>query len=106
MANRQVTSSERKGALVVAAIALAVTLCGLGAAWCGRPAKVIAPHDVEVLVSGDTADGKTHRPEVTADSSESGERAVKDGGKGSKGKNGKKSEKKKYPRRSPLDEPV
>lgn len=118
MANRTVSSSERKGVLIVAGIALVVTLCGLGVAWCGRPAKAISPHDVQVLVDGDTVGaaprdsldtssgfaGKTLRQKERNDSSESGKR----GKKVREGKKSKKSDKKKrtYSRRSPLDEPV
>lgn len=121
MAYRQMSSSERKGVLIVAAIALIVTLCGLGVAWCGRPARSITPHDVEVLVDGDTLqDGpvdaicvssdsisggsKTRRQEVESDSSASckGFKTTREG------KKRKRPEKKKktYGRRSPLDEVV
>jgi|GEM_PF-2757935 hypothetical protein len=118
MANRPVSSSERKGVLIVAGIALVVTLCGLGVAWCGRPSKAISPHDVEVLVDGDTAGaiprdsidassgfaGKTLRQKERNDSSGSGKRDKKV----REGKKSKKPDKKKktYSRRSPLDEPV
>lgn len=121
MANRPVSSSERKGVLIVAGIALVVTLCGLGVAWCGRPAKAISPHDVEVLVDGDTAvmpggdsidvangaaarGSKTRRYKEKRDSVEYGMR----GKKSREGKKKKKAskEKKSYGRRSPLDEKV
>lgn len=121
MAYRQMSSSERKGVLIVAAIALIVTLCGLGVAWCGRPARSITPHDVEVLVDGDTVQEglvdtlyvssdsisgapKTRRQLVESDSSASG-KGYKKTREGKKRKKTEK-EKKRYGRRSPLDEPV
>lgn len=121
MANRPVSSSERKGVLIVAGIALIVTLCGLGVAWCGRPSKLLTPHDVEVLVDGDTLqEGLVDTLYVSSDSISGGSKTRRQleesdssaSGKGYKktreGKKRKKTEKekKRYDRRSPLDEPV
>lgn len=51
-----ITSSERKGVMIVAAIALIVTLCGLGVKWCSRPAKTVTPAEVEMLIAPDSVD--------------------------------------------------
>lgn len=61
------SSSERKGILIVGGIALLVTLAGLGVAWCGRPRQTVTPADVEILVAGDTVN-----------KIDEGERGVKD----------------------------
>jgi len=121
MANRPVSSSERKGVLIVAAIAMIVTLSGLGVAWCGRPERSIAPQDVEVLVDGDTAGtvgadvpyvapdsgARRHRRRGYDGRHDSLDHAIP--GKketGGKRKNKKEKERKNYGRRSPLDERV
>lgn len=60
MAKNSFTSSERRGIIAVAALALLITGCGFWLSRCGRPESTITPAEVEVLLDGS---GKSRSPE-------------------------------------------
>ena len=93
------TSSERRGILVVAALALLVT--GAALSYCGRPEKGDMSAQVKILYNSDSISG----PEP-ADSVRNKVNARKKGGKDGKKTTKKESEKKSFPKRSFLDEPI
>lgn len=101
MAHKPVSSSERKGILIVAAVALCVTVSGLCVAWCGRPEKVITREDVEVLVAGDSVAVHDSDDSPADSTGTAGSILKKDGGKLRK----VPARRKPQPR-SPLDEVV
>lgn len=47
------TSSERRGILILAILSLLITGVGLCVAYCDRPATTIEPKEVEVLLRGE-----------------------------------------------------
>lgn len=98
MMKNPVTASERRGILVVAALALAVTGCGFLMSLCNRGVPEVPPPEVEVLVRGDSVQGKDSR-------GKSGKRRKRNSKKDSVGNAGNKAPKK-YRRRNPLDEGV
>lgn len=99
-----VTSSERKGVLIVAAIALAVTGAGAVVARCDRPDPMASQEDIiSILYSDSVIGNESRRVESLNDDST----LPTSRGKQKKTKK-QKSQKKQtsYPDRSPLDEPV
>ncbi|MDE6095875.1 MAG: hypothetical protein K2G52_06770 [Muribaculaceae bacterium] len=52
MAKNSFTSSERRGIIAVAALALLITGCGFWLSRCGRPESTVTPAEVEVLLEG------------------------------------------------------
>lgn len=80
----QLTASERRGILVVAAIALVITAAGWIVSLCSRPAAENPMPEVEVMVHGDSV-------------------SMKDSVKNVKNTTKRK---RKFRRRSPLDEKV
>lgn len=95
------TSSERRGILVVAALALLVTGVGAALSYCGRPEKGDMSAQVKILYNSDSISG----PEP-ADSVRNKVNARKKGGKDGKTTTKKESVKKSFPKRSFLDEPI
>ena len=89
------TSSERRGILVVAAIALLITGAGLLVPECGRNKCEVSPEEVEVIVRGDSAGGES-----------SGKMKEKREKRHKVSSSGKEKKKKTYRRRSPRDETV
>lgn len=114
------SSSERKGILIVAAIALAVTLAGIIVSRCGRRAPAATPADVELLFTPDSlegaegaATGRTAAPSrIRGDSGRWRRRdSIMDRRRGDslhmkKKKKATRKSPKQYRRRSPLDEKV
>ena len=104
MPSHPLTASERRGILIIAALALLITGAGLCVSHCGRSTSTIDPHDVEVLYR---PDGKA-QPDSVANLRKG---TRKDGDRGSANSTrmhqgtSKKSQKV-YHRRSPRDEEV
>lgn len=92
------TASERRGILVVAAIALIITGCGWGISRCDRSEPDEPLPEIEVLVHGDSSLTQKEE-EVTPKPKRKRRKAVNDS-TSSKKKKGKKV----YRQRSPLDE--
>ncbi len=53
MSTNPLTSSERRGILILAILSLLITGVGLCVAYCDRPATTIEPKEVEVLLRGE-----------------------------------------------------
>lgn len=92
----KVTASERRGIIVVAALALLITGSGWLASTCRRHADEVSPPEIEVLVNGENPDGDVS----DAGGKNRSERMRKDSA-GSRQKS-----RKTYRRRSPRDEGV
>lgn len=52
MAKNPLTSSERRGIIAVAALALLITGGGICLSRCGMPEPMVTPADVEILLDG------------------------------------------------------
>ncbi|MDE6077504.1 MAG: hypothetical protein K2G29_07215 [Muribaculaceae bacterium] len=108
MPSHPLTASERRGILIIAALALLITGAGLCVSHCGRSTSTIDPHDVEVLYR---PDGKAQPDSVANLRKGSRKSTRKDSGRGSSKstrmhqETSKKSQKV-YHRRSPRDEEV
>lgn len=108
MAKKSYSASERRGILVVAALALLITSSGFIISRCNQPdASEKLPQDkIQTIVSPDSTDNHksaSHNKELTpADSTK------KKGKKGKRKKSGSSHSKdrKTYRKRSPLDEPI
>lgn len=100
MGKNPLTSSERRGIIAVAALALFITGGGLILNRCQRPEPVATPEEIEVLLDGDSLNSR-----VVDDSMKKKRSRRKKEGVDSLGSEKRKS-KKIYRRRSPLDEPV
>lgn len=93
---KPLSSSERKGVLAVAGIALLITASGLIVSWCSKPESRLEPADVQVITAGDSVSpGSSRRSREHGDSA-----------KVRKKKPAKQKVKKVYRKRSPLDEKV
>lgn len=53
--SHKIHSSERRGIIAVAGIALTVTALGMMVAWCDRPVRPPDPVDVRIIAYGDSA---------------------------------------------------
>ena len=108
MPSHPLTASERRGILIIAALALLITGAGLCVSHCGRSTPTIDSHDVEVLYR---PDGKAQPDSIANLRKGSRKSTRKDSGRGSSKSTrmhqgtSKKSQKV-YHRRSPRDEEV
>lgn len=101
MIKNPLTSSERRGIIAVAALALLITGAGLWLSRCGRPETTVTPEEVEVLLDGSSS--REGYSESTNDSISKGNKSKKrDRGSSGSKKKGNKS----YRKRSHLDEHV
>ncbi len=102
MASHPLTSSERRGIVIIAALALLVTVAGLCVSYCGRPSAVDEPPKVEVVYKPDSvayacadsvakAEAKARRDSLRKERRDSMRRQ-------------RKAAEKSYQRRNPIDE--
>lgn len=100
MGKNPLTSSERRGIIAVAAIALFITGSGLILSRCQRPEPVATPEEIQVLLDGDSLQSRV------ADDSVKKKRSRRKKERSDSVESEKRKNKKNYRRRSPLDEPV
>lgn len=104
MSRNSFTSSERRGVIAIALIALAIVGAGIGISFCER-----LPSTDDYPIVNEQNEMADSTAIINSDyqknsGSKSGNKSKK--GKDGKKKSGSKKEKKTYRQRSPLDEPV
>ena len=108
MPSHPLTTSERRGILIIAALALLITGAGLFVGHCNRPESTVVPNEVEVLYKPDDK----AQPDSVAKLSKGSRKSTRKDSAGNSAKStrmrqGKtKKEPKVYRRRSPRDEEV
>lgn len=99
------TSSERRGIIAVALVALLITGSGMWVSRCNRPASPPEPAEVEVLIPADSVEAGHERTDSTENLPGKRGRREERRKKASSAKSKNKTPKT-YRRRSPLDEEI
>ena len=87
------TSSERRGAFMVAIVALLITGLGVGLSYILRPSESYQDAEVEIIMKGDSINNNEKSRKLKKASSKTKKR-------------GKRTTKKMYKKRNPIDEEV